>query len=292
MSINSGNVTQLPTAQVAALGDEYQSAASRWRQLLDAYPPKDGWAALVEGRPAPTPLYYADGSTAAPTIQFDATLRAPSGVVVANGSTLYIVEQSRDWECGETNARHRLLIALGFNPRKMDDDDRENIARAGLSAIPASTRESAPSQATGQAAGLALVSHTADPVENDPLAGVKLVDEESQGRQRKQRAPRPKPQSVSVPVTVVESSVVENDENPLGPSASPITTVIATQPATLAGAAQASEADAEADVGTCPSHLGPLGDAIKQRAEQRGIGVDWSAMSDEQSAVGWLLRHI
>lgn len=127
MSNNSSNVIRIT-------GDngqekDYLPISERYGKLLQAYPPKEGWSVQMDYRESEIPLTYGDGSPIQ-SVRITASL-VKDGVVVAQGSTIRGIEMEGDYEAAETNARGRLLIALGLGSEQLLKDETEALAKRG-----------------------------------------------------------------------------------------------------------------------------------------------------------------
>lgn len=150
---------------------DWWPATNRTPVFLAKFPPTDGWAIEVRREPGPfnLPDYrnaVAGNVTVQPTQLFVAVLLR-NGVIVNQASTLEIIDGSKAWERGETNARGRLYEAMGlpgstkpFLHQLLGDrkeTDRPVTTAAGVSIIPIGIPKSEPAAAPAAPAAPAAV---------------------------------------------------------------------------------------------------------------------------------------
>lgn len=128
---------------------DYELLASRLPKFLEVYGPDKGYRVVIEAtdylesRPGLMRLYEAalaggmkPVDAGLPSIGrgiiFKATLLDKDGNMVLNASALHAINTNKDWECGETAARQRLVAAAGFNGNLIRQDEKADMENQKL----------------------------------------------------------------------------------------------------------------------------------------------------------------
>ena len=133
-------------------GDKpYRPLSDRIGHFLNDYPPKDGFRVVVTRTDLLThqrgllQLYEVavrsgqnPNNVGLPSISetphmiFEASLLDAADHVISNATAAYTIINEKDWECGETAARQRLLAAMGYGGEVFDEDEAKDQRQMGL----------------------------------------------------------------------------------------------------------------------------------------------------------------
>jgi len=129
----------------------YRTLSERLPAFLEQYPPAQGYSVQIRvvdalsTKPALLRLYEValahghapeavglPGIDGARTLLFEAMLRDPEDRVLLTASALTPIASYKDYECGETAARQRLVAAAGFAGEVLEADELADATHQGL----------------------------------------------------------------------------------------------------------------------------------------------------------------
>lgn len=133
---------------------QYRKLSARMPQFLSDYPPKEGYAVIVEMadpislKPGLLRLYEAainagksfeecglPNFSGQDSLVYTAKLiNTHNGTVICTRSAVLKIAEYKDHESGETAAVQRLLSALGYDGAVLDDDEATDFATQGMRA--------------------------------------------------------------------------------------------------------------------------------------------------------------
>jgi len=213
--------TEIPDNELSAITNndgsttEWWPATSRTPVFLSTFPPTEGWSIEVRREPGPfnLPDYrnaVAGNVTVQPTQLFVAVLLR-NGVIVNQASSLEIIDGSKAWERGETNARGRLYEAMGLPGSTKPFlhqllGDRKETARpvatsAGVSIIPISPAKAAPATEPAVPAAPAATANEVPANASEPASNPTQIETAVATSTTSSADPGHAPPSASIDVT-------------------------------------------------------------------------------------------